>query len=130
MTDLTDQLCHLDDVPDGGSNGFVVDTADGRCGIIAVRHDDMVVCYVNSCPHIGTPLEIQPGRFLDKSGQHILCSTHGALFRIEDGLCIAGPCVDDNLTPIATDVREQIIFMDRAALPTIWPPRQPVPKIT
>jgi len=130
MAALNSQLCALDDVPDGGSNGFVIDTADGRCGIIAVRRDNEIICYVNSCPHIGTPLEIQPGRFLDKSGKHILCSTHGALFRIDDGFCIAGPCADDRLTPVAAEVRDGAVFVDGDALPTIWPPRQAPPKMS
>ncbi|MEK9725793.1 MAG: Rieske 2Fe-2S domain-containing protein, partial [Rhodospirillaceae bacterium] len=95
------KLCDLDDIPDGGSDGFVVDTADGRCGLMVIRQGDGAVSYLNSCPHIGTPLEIQPGRFLDSAGAHILCTTHGALFRIDDGVCIAGPCVDDALEPIA-----------------------------
>jgi len=127
MAAFDSRLCALDEVSDGGSNGFVVDTADGRCSIITVRRGDAVICYVNSCPHIGTPLEIQPGRFLDKSGRHILCSTHGALFRIDDGLCIAGPCANDSLTPVAAEVRDGCVYIDAAALPTIWPPRRMPP---
>jgi nitrite reductase/ring-hydroxylating ferredoxin subunit len=129
MTTLDTQLCTLDNVPDGGSEGFVVDTDDGRCGLMVIRQGDGVVCYTNSCPHIGTPLDIQPGKFLDRAGAHILCTTHGALFNIDDGLCIAGPCVDDHLTPIATEVRDGVVFVDKQTLPTIWPPLAPVPTI-
>ena len=39
-------------------------------------------------------------RFLDRSGRHILCSTHGALFRITDGRCIKGPCLGASLVPL------------------------------
>ena len=60
---------------------------------------------------------------------HILCTTHGALFNIDDGLCIAGPCVDDHLTPIATEVRDGAVFVDKQTLPTIWPPLAPVPTV-
>ena len=129
MTTLDTQLCTLDDVPDGGSEGFVVDTDDGRCGLMVIRQGDGVVCYTNSCPHIGTPLDIHPGKFLDRAGAHILCTTHGALFNIDDGLCIAGPCVDDHLTPIATEVRDGAVFVDKQTLPTIWPPLAPVPTV-
>ncbi|MBT3658776.1 MAG: Rieske 2Fe-2S domain-containing protein [Rhodospirillaceae bacterium] len=129
MTTLDTQLCTLNDVPDGGSNGFVLDTDDGRCGLMVIRRGNGIVCYTNSCPHIGTPLDIQPGKFLDRARAHILCTTHGALFNIDDGLCIAGPCVDDHLTPIATEVRDGAVFVDKQTLPTIWPPLAPVPTV-
>ncbi|MDD9876075.1 MAG: Rieske (2Fe-2S) protein [Magnetovibrio sp.] len=122
MAAFDTRLCALDEVPEGGSNGFVVDTADGRCGIMVIRRAGDVVCYVNSCPHIGTPLDMQPGRFLSQDGRHILCTTHGALFEIDDGLCVAGPCVDDHLTAVAAEVRDGSVFVTHAALPTLWPP--------
>ena len=117
------KLCNLAEISDGHSGGFVVDTADGRCGLLVVRRGNTAVSYVNSCPHIGTPLEIRPNHFLDQEGKYILCSTHGALFQIDDGLCIAGPCVDDKLTAIDIEVKDGALFVDSVALPTIWPPR-------
>ncbi len=123
------KLCKLTDIADGGSDGFVVDTMDGRCGLMVIRRGDAAVSYLNSCPHIGTPLEIQPGRFLDRDGEHILCTTHGALFQIDDGLCIAGPCVDDTLTPIRIEIRDGAVYVDAATLPTLWPPRADPPTV-
>ena len=117
------KLCDLDKIKEGGSGGFVIETAKGRCGIIVIRHGGSVFGYINSCPHVGTPLEIQPGRFLDKRGEHILCSTHGALFQIEDGLCIAGPCVNDRLSPVDLELRCGGLYVDVQSLPTLWPPR-------
>ena len=121
------KLCDVNDIDNNGSTGFVVDTQDGRCGLMVVRKDDRVYSYLNSCPHIGTPLEIQPNRFLDQSGQHILCATHGALFQIEDGLCISGPCINDKLTPVAIDVRDNGVYVNAQELPTLWPPRTAPP---
>ena len=95
-------LCRLEDIPPGGSAGFTLeaDKDDEPLGIMAVRAGDQVYCYVNVCPHWGAPLDISPGRFLDRSGRHILCSTHGALFRITDGRCIKGPCLGASLVSI------------------------------
>lgn len=95
-------LCRLDDIADGGSAGFEV---AGK-PVMAIRRGDTVFAYVNSCPHVGTPLDMWPGRFLTRDGEYILCATHGALFRIEDGHCVAGPCVGRGLTPIDVAVRE------------------------
>ena len=43
---------------------------------------------------------IQEDRFLDPDGSLIQCSTHGALFEIESGRCIAGPCKGQYLQAI------------------------------
>ena len=117
------KLCELAKIGDGGSEGFVVDTAKGRCGIIVIRHGGSVFGYVNSCPHVGTPLEVKPGRFLDQKGEYVLCSTHGALFQIEDGLCIAGPCVNKSLSPVNLELLNGVLYVDAQSLPTLWPPR-------
>ena len=63
----------------------------GFTGLFAVRQGDAVHVYVNSCPHIGTPLDWMPDRFLSADGSLIVCATHGAEFRIADGECLRGP---------------------------------------
>lgn len=60
--------------------------------------------YVNKCPHMGVELNWMPGRFMDIDNLFLQCSTHGALFKPDDGECIAGPCQGDALT--ALDLRE------------------------
>lgn len=60
--------------------------------LFAVKKDDQLFLYWNRCPHLGTPLEWEEDRFLDPDGALIQCSTHGALFQIEDGHCLVGPC--------------------------------------
>lgn len=98
-------LCPLDDIADGGSAGFEI---AGKL-VMAIRQGDRVFAYVNSCPHVGTPLDMWPGRFLTRDGEYILCATHGALFRIEDGHCVAGPCVGRGLTPIDARVVNGVV---------------------
>ena len=69
-------------------------------GLMAVRQGERCIVYVNSCPHIGTPLDWTPDRFLSADGRRIVCATHGAEFQIADGLCIRGPCHGDRLEPV------------------------------
>ena len=80
-------LCRLEDIPEGGAKGFPA-APGGFMGLFAVRKDGRVHVYVNSCPHIGLPLEPAPDRFLDAKKQAIICSAHGARFRVEDGLLV------------------------------------------
>jgi len=103
-------LCRLDDISDGDSRGFPA-AAGAFTGLFAVRRGDAVFVYVNSCPHIGVPLDPAPDRFLDARKSVIVCSTHGARFRIEDGLCISGPCYGECLeaVPARIDAAGQVL---------------------
>jgi nitrite reductase/ring-hydroxylating ferredoxin subunit len=90
------RLCRLEEIADPGSKGFTVEERE----LFVVRAGETVVAYRNSCPHTGGPLDWIEGRFLDLPQLHILCATHGALFRVADGHCFAGPCQGQALTPV------------------------------
>jgi len=89
-------LCPPGDLPEASSRGF---NLEGR-PLFAVRRDQQVYVYTNRCPHRGVALEWQPDQFLDQSASLIQCATHGALFLIENGECVAGPCAGQSLTAI------------------------------
>jgi nitrite reductase/ring-hydroxylating ferredoxin subunit len=109
------RLCAVSEVPENGSNGFIIETDKGRFGAMVIRQakdpDDVFFVYVNSCPHIGSPLDLQPGRFLNQDGTHIICTTHGALFRIDDGYCVSGPCAGANLMALDAMQRDGDIYV-------------------
>jgi nitrite reductase/ring-hydroxylating ferredoxin subunit len=107
-------LCRLEDIPDGASKGFAA-IAGGFTGLMAIRRGNEVFVYVNSCPHIGTPLDWTPDRFLSRDGSTIVCATHGAQFRIDDGVCISGPCIGDRLEPVAAKIREGTVYVPKDA---------------
>ena len=48
-------------------------------------------------------------KVLDETGLYFQCRTHGALFRLSDGLCIAGPCNGKPLRPVS--IRESCGFI-------------------
>jgi nitrite reductase/ring-hydroxylating ferredoxin subunit len=82
------------DVPEGEARGVTL--SDG-VEAVAVRRHGALHAYVNRCPHQGTPLETFPDKFLNSDGSLLICSTHGARFRVEDGLCVSGPCKGERL---------------------------------
>ncbi len=94
-------LCALADIADPGSRGF--EPEDGAPFFI-VRKGNAVFGYVNSCPHYGSTLEWKDDTFLTYDKDRILCSLHGALFRIEDGFCVWGPCAGASLKPLAVRI--------------------------
>jgi nitrite reductase/ring-hydroxylating ferredoxin subunit len=110
-------LCALEDIPDGQSKGFAA-APGGFLGLFAVRRGERVWVYVNSCPHIGVPLDPVPDRFLDRKRENIVCSTHGARFRIEDGVCTTGPCIGEALeaVPARVDAEGRVLVPADAGL--------------
>lgn len=103
-------LCRLDDIPDGGSRGFGP-APGGFIGLFAVRRGGAVFVYVNSCPHIGTPLDWAPDRFLSADGGRIVCATHGAEFGIEDGICVRGPCLGGRLESVISEINDGVVLV-------------------
>lgn len=89
-------LCHSDDIAEGKSKGFQI----GETFLFAVKKNNQIFIYENSCPHLGIQLEWQADEFLDIDASMIQCSSHGALFKIEDGECLLGPCQGQSLTAI------------------------------
>lgn len=69
----------------------------------AVKKDGQVHAYENVCPHLQISLNFMPNEFLDSEKRFITCANHGALFEIETGLCVAGPCMGEYLTKIQID---------------------------
>ena len=109
-------LCRVEDIPNGTAKGFAA-APGGFVGLFAVRWGEAVHVYVNSCPHIGVPLDWAPDRFLNGNGDRIVCSTHGAEFRIHDGMCISGPCAGDRLEAVPVELRDGLVLVpDDAAL--------------
>ena len=94
----------------GHTAKFRLDCGGRRVHGFVVNHDGTYHAYVNSCPHVGTPLEWEPDEFMDRDGRHLVCSTHGALFRVEDGVCVAGPCQGDQLEPFPIALRDGVVF--------------------
>jgi nitrite reductase/ring-hydroxylating ferredoxin subunit len=107
-------LCRVEDIPDGQGKGFAA-APGGFTGIFAVRQGGTVRVWVNACPHVGTPLDWTPDRFMSSDGRHIICATHGALFDVLTGECTLGPCRGDFLEPVVTEIRDGVIYVPHDA---------------
>ena len=97
-------LSRLDEIADGEGRGFSLGAGDQRLEIFVVRSGEAAFGYLNACPHLGTPLDWGgfdgEGRFVSADSGNILCATHGAEFRIEDGYCLHGPCAGHRLLAV------------------------------
>lgn len=109
------RLCRLEEIPDGAARGFLFGQGPARLDLFVYRRGERLHAYRNACAHQGTPLETVPDRFLTADGTRFLCTTHGAQFRIEDGLCLKGPCKGKSLEPLAVMLEEDWVVLRMAS---------------
>ena len=95
-------LCRLRDLEATGAKGVTLEK--GR-PVVVIRTDDGARAFLNICPHMGATLETFPDRFLDETGDFLLCAIHGARFSKVDGHCVSGPCIGRSLraVPVVLD---------------------------
>jgi len=103
------RLCAVDDIPTGGAKGFQLDKFNS---IFAVRKEGELYLYRNRCPHARLELNWMPDRFLDRSRDYIMCAAHGALFQIDSGKCISGPCPGTQLSPVAHTIVDGQLYLN------------------
>jgi AcrR family transcriptional regulator/nitrite reductase/ring-hydroxylating ferredoxin subunit len=93
-------LCRMVELPDGGSRGFDPE-GSGQDSLFVVRQGGRLFGYRDQCPHYGdTPMAWRRHAYLNAAGSRIVCAAHGALFQVEDGVCVQGPCLGQALTPV------------------------------
>ncbi len=114
---VTKTLCRINDIPDGGAIevGVISERDAVRDSLLLTRQGGSVRAYRNVCPHAGRPLDWSPGQFLLEDG-HVICTAHGAMFRLASGECVSGPCRGEGLTSVKIEIDADQVFLadDRA----------------
>lgn len=98
------EVGRLDELDDPGCREFRIGEGDWPFRGFIVRQGDTVHAYQNYCMHVGHPLNFRPDSFLTKDRAHIICASHGALYEIDTGVCIAGPCPGKQLRTVPVEV--------------------------
>jgi len=94
-------LGKLTDIALGNSKGYRYFSLTKDDIFVIRKGHRSVVSYANSCPHKGyesTSMAWKKDSYLDGEKRFIRCASHGALFRIDDGVCVQGPCAGARLT--------------------------------
>jgi nitrite reductase/ring-hydroxylating ferredoxin subunit len=95
-------ICGAGALVDGGTGvRFPVIAFGEEATGFVVRHDGKVYGYLNRCAHIPVELDWFKGEFFESSKLYLMCSTHGAIYIPETGVCTGGPCRGGRLRPIA-----------------------------
>ncbi len=99
-------LCRSDELAEGEARNFRFGGGVSLFEVFLVRKEGVVRGYVNRCPHAQTPLDWQSDEFFNRSKTMLLCGTHGALFRIDDGFCVRGPCPGRSLVAVPIEIAD------------------------
>jgi nitrite reductase/ring-hydroxylating ferredoxin subunit len=70
--------------------------------VIVVHSQEGLRAYWNVCRHLPIPLDLGAGRLPLQDGK-LVCETHGATYRPEDGRCVTGPCEGEDLQRIEVE---------------------------
>ncbi|MDQ1120472.1 MULTISPECIES: Rieske 2Fe-2S domain-containing protein [Pseudoxanthomonas] len=110
------RLCRVEDIREGQARGF--GPLEGyRRRIIVLRRNGTLHAWLDACPHYpaGTPMAWKTDAYLNGERTHIACHSHGALFDMETGECVLGPCLGQQLTRIALTINDEGDVFVRAA---------------
>lgn len=113
LTEVT--VCRFDELSDPGCREFRIGGGDWPFKGFVVRLGDDVYAYQNFCVHVGHPLNWQPDRFLTEDGTQIICSSHGAVYEIDSGICVEGPCVGKALRRVNVEIRDGEVVVEGPA---------------
>lgn len=100
-------ICSMDSIAVGDAKAFDLAKVDKNgesrpFRIVIIRETPFIYRgYVNVCPHEGVWLNIGTGVFFNSTGQFLKCGKHGAIFRIDTGVCVGGPCEGARLEPVS-----------------------------
>jgi len=108
---MLEKPCDSAALMEGKSPGF----EGGGIRILAVPRAVLAVIGLMAVTDRGVALEWQADEFLDASASLIQCATHGALFLIESGECVAGPCEGKSLRAIDCGEDAQGIWINPVA---------------
>jgi len=76
-----------------------------------IRFHGKPYAYVNQCAHVPVELDWNEGDFFSVQKDYLICSTHGAHYRPDNGYCVMGPCKGRSLKLIdVVEENDQIVI--------------------
>lgn len=98
------RICASGELVEGGTgHRFSVRRRGEVLPAFAIRFQGKVHAYINRCTHQGVELDWGDGRFFDRQGTHLICTTHGARYHPATGACTGGRCAGIGLTVLAVE---------------------------
>ncbi len=77
-----------------------------------VRFQGKPYAYVNQCAHMSVELDWNEGEFFTAQQDYLICATHGAHYRPDNGFCVMGPCKGKSLKKINVIEQNQKVIIN------------------
>jgi nitrite reductase/ring-hydroxylating ferredoxin subunit len=97
-------VCRDDELAEDETVKFRIGSGRNASEGFVVRHRGELHAYRNECRHVPMTMDWVENRFLSRDRCWIQCATHGALYEIATGLCVAGPPSGKSLHRLAVAV--------------------------
>lgn len=111
------RIATVEEIPARGLRFSYRDGPFDEEGILLRLGSGEVRAYKNECRHLPVPLdEREPKEIWDAEARYLVCSSHGARYRPEDGLCVSGPCQGSHLRALPVVVRDGEVFLDTSKI--------------
>lgn len=106
-----------EDLQEGGRGlRFPIATLGEFVTGFVIRYQGKPYAYINQCAHVAVELDWEQGEFFTAQKDFIICATHGAQYRPDNGFCVMGPCKGKRLKPIEVVEQNQKIMINLAAI--------------
>ena len=105
-------VCPEDAITLTTAKEFTLTYQGGNIDIFVVNWSNVFYAYRNSCPHTGVTLNWLAGQFFDYEQKYLQCATHGALFEVQTGLCLRGPCAGASLSALAVHKEDGALHVE------------------
>ncbi len=113
----------IDEIPREGLRFTYRDGPFDEEGILLKLPGGGIRAYKNECRHLPMPLDDRdPGQLWDSDHRFLVCTSHGAMYRPDDGLCTAGPCRGSHLRVLPIVVDGDSVLLDTAKLGGFFDP--------
>jgi len=107
-------LASIAEIADNSAKEFSLTQYDPPLELFVIRKQQRFYAYLNRCPHTGVNLNWFPNQFFDIDQHYIQCATHGALFKVENGYCVRGPCAGASLLSVPVIIQDEMIYFHAA----------------
>jgi nitrite reductase/ring-hydroxylating ferredoxin subunit len=99
-------VCRADALGENETAKFAIGSEKNGPEGFVVRHKGELHAWRNECRHVPMTMDWVENRFLSRDKCWIQCATHGALYDIATGLCVAGPPAGKSLHRLAVSVED------------------------
>jgi nitrite reductase/ring-hydroxylating ferredoxin subunit len=110
-------VCRADELAESETAKFRIGKGKDAPEGFVVRHKGELHAWRNECRHIPMTMDWVENRFLSRDKCWIQCATHGALYDVATGLCVAGPPSGKSLHRLPVSIEDGNVVVRAPAGP-------------